>query len=303
MISVIIPTYNAMDNIERLLSALKAQQLEQNCVELFVIDSSSQDGTAEYCRACPDVRCIQIDKKDFNHGRTRNLAASQSHGDILIFMTQDALPADHYFLANLIRPITEKKASASFGRQVAKPDATPKEILTRLYNYPETDTVKGREDVNKLGIKTFFFTNVCSAVDRHVFEEAGGFPDRVILNEDMMLAYKLIQSGHKIAYTARARVLHSHDYTCMQQFRRNFDIAVSLKMHGEILQYTHTEVEGKRYVTRVCKSLMQQKEFGEVLDFIAQAAFKFAGYRLGMHYREIPLFLKRKFSMNPGFWY
>lgn len=302
MISVIIPTYNAKGNIEPLLSALKMQKLEENNLEILVVDSSSQDGTAEYCINTPDVHLIKIKKEEFNHGHTRNVAASAAQGDILIFMTQDAVPSDSLFLSNLVSPILKGKAEAAFGRQVAKSDATPKEVLTRLYNYPGTDMLKGQEDIKRLGIKTFFFTNVCSAVNRRTFEEMGGFPDHVILNEDMMLAYKLIQSGRKIAYASKAQVLHSHNYTCMQQLRRNFDIAVSLKMNGEILKYSYTESEGKKYVSFVCRSLLEKKEYAEVAHFMVQTTFKLIGYRLGMHNNFIPLYFKKKFSMNPDFW-
>lgn len=302
MISVIIPTYNAKGNIEPLLSALKVQDLGQNSLEILVVDSSSQDGTAEYCTNIPDVHLIKIKKEEFNHGHTRNVAASHAQGDVFVFMTQDAVPYNSLFLLNLVSPILKGKAVAAFGRQVARPNALPMEVLTRLYNYPEIEALKSRENIKDLGIKTFFFTNVCSAVSRQAFEETRGFPDHVILNEDMMLAYKLIQSGYKIAYAAQAQVIHSHNYTCMQQFRRNFDIAVSLKMNGEILRYAHAETEGKKYIAYVCQSLMQGKKYMEIVRFMIQSAFKLVGYRMGMHYKRIPVFLKKKISMNPDFW-
>ncbi len=95
-----------------------------------------------------------------------------------------------------------------------------------------------------MGIKTFFFSNVFSAIRRKEFEEIGGFPENVIMFEDMLFAAKLIERGYKIAYVPEAKVIHSHDYSLVQQFRRYYQAGVSFKeTHGLCVMRDPTKKE------------------------------------------------------------
>ena len=75
-------------------------------------------------------------------------------------------------------------------------------------------------------------------------KKAGGFCKKTIFNEDMILAGHMINAGYKVAYVAEARVIHSHNYTGMQQFHRNFDMAVSQAEHPEVFDGIKSENEG-----------------------------------------------------------
>ena len=95
-ISVIIPTLNAGTMIDDLLSALKRQTITP--AEIIVVDSSSDDDTQAIVRTKhPEVRLLVIDRKDFNHGGTRDYALRESSGEFVCFLTQDALPKNNEF--------------------------------------------------------------------------------------------------------------------------------------------------------------------------------------------------------------
>jgi rhamnosyltransferase len=153
-----------------------------------------------------------------------------------------------------------------------------------------------------MGIKTFFFTNVCSAVKRKEFYEVGKFPDNTILNEDMILASKLILKGYKIAYASSAEVLHSHNYGFKKQFQRNFDIGVSLIENKLILEYATAESEGIKFLINELKYLIKSKKYFWIPYAIVENASRFIGYRLGLKHKSLPLYLKKKLSMNPNYW-
>ncbi|WP_256201267.1 glycosyltransferase family 2 protein [Thermoanaerobacter thermocopriae] len=110
-ISVIIPTLNCENVIGLLLEKLWNQTMKP--LEVIVIDSESDDKTREVARK-GGANVIKIKRKDFNHGGTRNLAAEHSAGDILVFLTQDALPRNEYFLENLIKPLEDPMIAASY---------------------------------------------------------------------------------------------------------------------------------------------------------------------------------------------
>jgi len=162
-ISVIIPTLNAGRFIGQLLSSLSAQDMHPG--EIIVIDSSSQDNTTDIARKS-GVKTMVIPTNTFNHGRTRNQAAMTAAGDILVFMTQDAVPANNNLLRSLTAPLQKTDIAATYARQIPRPDAPLLEVFTRHFNYPEKATVKGMDDLKDLGIKTFFSSNVCSSMKK-----------------------------------------------------------------------------------------------------------------------------------------
>lgn len=301
-VSVIIPTLNAENLIAELVLRLKQQTLPP--AEIIVIDSSSEDRTVEIT-AEMGCRTYVIERRDFDHGGARNLGVKLSVGDILVFMTQDALPVDDKFLENLVKLLADEEdtsIAASFGRQVAMSDAIPPEQFARMFNYPETSQVKGKEDVSRLGIKTFFFSDVCSAVRKRDFEAVGGFPERIIMNEDMILAAKLILKGYKVAYVPEAAVWHSHNYSVFQQFRRYFDIGASLSMNRWLLKYTTAEGEGLEFVKKQLTWLLSQHHYEWIPHTMALTIAKYAGYRLGLIQEYLPVRLKKKMSLHSQFW-
>ena len=302
MTSVIIPTLNAEKFVVELTQKLKQQTNPP--AEIIIIDSSSEDRTVETA-AEMGCRTYVIERKDFDHGGARNLGAKLSAGDVLVFMTQDALPVDDKFLENLVKPLADEEdtsIAASFGRQVARSDAIPPEQFARMFNYPATSQVKGKEDLSRLGIKTFFFSDVCSAVRKRDFEAVGGFPERIVMNEDMILAAKLILKGYKVAYVPEAAVWHSHNYSIAQQFGRYFDIGASLSMNSWLLEYAKAEGEGFRFVVGQLAWLLRHRYYRWIPYTIALTFAKYAGYRLGLMERSLPVGLKQMFSLHNKFW-
>lgn len=298
-VSVIVPTRNGERYLGRLFKALKEQTFRP--VQILVVDSSFDDDTSNICKTF-GADLIQIDVKTFDHGGTRNLAASRAIGDILVFMTQDTFFRDPGCLGNLIRPLDDPRIAASYGRQVPKEDANPVEKFVRSFNYPSMGMIKGIDDLPRLGIKTFFFSNACSAIKKGAYEEAGGFPERTIMNEDMFLAAKLIMKGYKIAYQPNAIVYHSHNYSLTTQFKRYFDIGVFFNRNRWIRDLARSEKEGVKYLKEMLRFLVDNRQWKWVPYALGDTANRFLGYRIGLLEKVIPLWLKKKMSYNVTFW-
>ncbi|MFX4263650.1 glycosyltransferase family 2 protein [Pelotomaculum propionicicum] len=298
-VSLIIPTLNAEKFLPNLIPNLMKQSF--SLVEIIIIDSSSDDRTVDAVKEM-GCRTIVIERKNFDHGGTRNLAVRESTGDVVIFMTQDALPFDSFFVENLVAPLKDKSIAASFGRQIPRPEASPPEKFARLFNYPVKAVIKSKEDLPSLGIKTYFFSNVCSAVKRSQFEEVGGFPEHTIMNEDMLLAAKFILKGYKVAYTPAAVVWHSHNYSSLQHFNRYFDIGVFFSMNRYFFNGINNEGEGIRFLKGQLNYLLKKGQYCWIPNVIAVTVAKYAGYRLGLMEKSIPLYFKKIFSMNRVFW-
>ena len=264
-ISVIIPTLNAEKDLPSLLRALQSQTLQP--AEILIADSESADGTvriAEGAAGDLPVRILPVKRAEFDHGKTRDWALWESTGDTVVFLTQDAVPADEHFLENLVRPLAEEKVAVVTGRQLPKADATPMEKLIRTFNYPAESHIRSEADVQKMGIKTFFCSDVCAAYNRKIYEELGGFVYPLKTNEDMFFAARAIRSGYRVAYAAEARVLHSHNFSLKEQYERNRIQGYEIERHRPLLGNVSKVSEGFRLARFVSGGLLKQ---GRVLSF------------------------------------
>jgi rhamnosyltransferase len=278
--SVIIPTLNAAHLIRGLLDTLNEQEIRPD--EIIVIDSSSDDDTVSLARRYGSEVMV-IPRDSFDHGRTRNHAALHAKGDILIFMTQDALPNDRGLIKNLIHPLSVPDIAASYARQVPGSDASPLEVFARSFNYPDIPMIKGMDDIKRYGIKTFFLSNVCSAFKKDIFMRVGMFPEEIPSNEDMLIAARLIFSGYRIAYVPDAVVIHSHRYSFKKQFQRYYNIGASLKSNKWILRYSGgAEGEGLRFLLGEIRFVMKNYGLRWLPRIFIEAMAKFTGYRLGL---------------------
>ena len=299
-VDVIIPTYKPDERVVLLVKKLLKQSYPLR--EIHLIDTDTGIFPEELVQLSDNIKVTHIPKEKFDHGGTRHMGMLKSKAEIVVYMTQDALPANEYLIEELVKPFAEKDIAVSYARQLPDQECKVIERYTRSFNYPKQSRVKSIEDLDTLGIKTYFCSDVCAAYRKDVYESLGGFEEKTIFNEDMIMAAKIIQSGFKIAYIAEAKVIHSHNYSCMQQFRRNFDLAVSQAEHPEIFENVKSESEGIRLVVDTAGYLVKIKKPWLIFSLIIKSGFKFLGYRFGKNYRKLPEWLIAKCTMNPGYW-
>ena len=285
-VSVMIPTLNAEKQIGGLLDALLRQTLPP--AEILVIDSASGDRTAgmvlSYAegRSRANVRLMRIPRERFNHGGTRQLGAEETEGDVLVYMTQDAQPASEDLLEQLVRPLREDESiAAAYARQLPRPDASPRERLVRAFNYPDQPELHSLEDLPRLGLKTFFLSDVCAAYRRETFEALGGFERDVLSNEDMLFAARAIRAGYRIAYVPEARVIHSHNLSLRQQYARNRVQGYEIARHRELLGPAPASREGLRMLKAVAAGLLREGRILSVVGLAADCAARYLGSRAG----------------------
>ncbi len=299
MISVIIPILDAGKELHLLLARLGTQTVRS---EIIIVDSSLTD-EASAAAASSGVKLIKVKKGEFDHGGTRTMAAEAAKGDIIVFLTQDALPFDDRSIENLLRPFGDDTVGAAYGRQVPYPDASPFAAHLRLFNYPETSSLRSIADKGKFKIKTPFLSNAFSAYRKKALLQIGGFKGRLILGEDTYAGAKLLMAGYKIAYAADAAVYHSHNYTALQEFKRYFDIGVFHKDEGWILdEFGRAEGEGMAYVRSAVAYLVRTGESRLLPELAIRTALKFMGYNLGKKHDKLPLSLIKKISMQKDWW-
>ena len=309
VVDVIVPVYRPDDKFYKLLQQLKQQTWPVHRIILMNTEKKFWDEfwkTREELNM-ENLEVHHISKAEFDHGGTRNQGVSYSEADVIVLMTDDAVPEDDHLIANLVKGFQRKgpngeMVSSVYARQLPVQDCRIVERYTRSFNYPEESRVKTKADLAALGIKTYFCSNVCCAYDRKIFEKQGGFIRHTIFNEDMIYAAKAVEAGYSVAYAADAQVVHSHNYTNGQQFHRNFDLGVSQAEHPEIFAAYPSESEGKRMVKDVTVYLRSNHMSAGLPHFYMQCACKYAGYLLGKNYRRLPKKWVLAFTSNKEYW-
>lgn len=292
-----ILTYRAKHHLEGCLKPLIDSPLKP---KILVVDSSSNDGTAEMAQTL-GAEVVVIPKDQFNHGTTRELARKHLNTDVVCMLTQDAYLTRAEALAALIDPIIKKRSSIAYARQIPHAGATFFEAFARAYNYPSQSHVRSIADIDIYGVFTFFCSNSCAAYSNAALNEIGGF-ERVLLGEDTVATAKLLRKGHKIAYVAEALVHHSHRYTLWEEFCRNFDTGLARKECSALLECKGGDTKrGADYM----KALLQQlaKESPHLLPYaLMHGLSKWTGYQIGKRSTLMPVWLKRAFSSQKYYW-
>ncbi len=301
-VDVVIPVYKPGEDLLDLLEKLQKQTVPID--RIIIINTEREFFDEKIYKIASNIEVSHITKAQFDHAATRNMGIQMSEADYVLFMTMDAIPCDEYLVENLLRGFQSDdiKVAVSYARQLPKHGCRMAECFTREFNYPEQDRMKTLSSIDELGIKTFFCSDVCAMYDREIYGLLGGFVERAIFNEDMLYAAKAVDSGYGIMYCAKATVYHSHNYTCMEQFRRNFDMGVSQAEHPEVFARVSSESEGIKLVLRTAGYLVRHGHWYEVPHLVIMSAFKFVGYRKGMKFHKLSNKKLLKYTSNPEYW-
>ena len=235
--SVLIPVKNGGHLLGEVLDAVLAQQTPWP-FEVIVMDSGSSDGSVALARA-RGVRVEAIPAAEFGHGRTRNLLASMSTGQFLVFLTQDAKPASPHWLKNIVQGCdSEPSVAGAFGPHIAHPQArhvTHCELRQHFAGFGDRISVVRMDDPVRFaadpGYRQWlhFFSDNNSCIRRSVWEKLP-LPD-VAFAEDQTWALRAIEAGYAKAFVPDAVVYHSHDFGIWETLQRNFDEARSFNRY------------------------------------------------------------------------
>lgn len=271
--TVVIPTLNAVRDIERLLLAILKQKTSFK-FDILIIDSSSDDGTIEvlkdYSNKYSNIHYKVIQRTEFQHGKTRDFAIEQSRGDYVAFLTQDALPYNEFWLEELIKCFAvDKKIAGVFGKHIAYDTHSPfvkRDIknhfehygkLPRLYSWDDSLQYPFDRNSKEWQMKMMFYSDNNSAISKKIWKYIN-YP-HVDWGEDQVWAWTIIQLGLKKYYAENSIVYHSHDDTTETRekisnieknfFYDNFGINLALEQEQANHLLNHLNTNDAKYAT------------------------------------------------------
>jgi len=242
-ITVFIPTYFGEDYLEDLFTMVFRQKIDKS-YEVLVYDTSSTDRTPKiiekYAKKYKNIRHKTIAKKDYGHGKTRAAAAHDAKGDIVVYLSQDAVPAHDRWLYEMVKPFEiSPRIIGVMGKQDPRPKTFPllkREIISVFGSFGpdcgttvfyKDDFVKSQEVYDKIA----FYSDVNSAARRSYLIGELSYKD-VPYAEDQLFGRDVINAGYMKAYSPRGNVLHSNEFKLREYKMRMFDETMGLRRVG-----------------------------------------------------------------------
>jgi glycosyltransferase involved in cell wall biosynthesis len=288
-VSVAIPVKDGDRYLDELLDALKREGAE----ETLVIDSGSRDRSVQIARS-HGVELLEIPPEDFSHGRTRNLAAERTSGELICFLTQDATPCPGWLAAyreafTLATPQggtphgggqTGGHVGAAYGPHLARSGTSPM-IARELSEFFAGFSPAGTPVVQRAGDPTYL-SNVNACYARACWEQIR-FRD-VPYSEDQAFGEDLLAAGWSKVYHPLAAVLHAHDYPPVEFMRRYFDEYRGLreaKGHVEAFNWSESSAHVKRAVGADRRWMLERgMDRTDVARWTARATVHHAGRKV-----------------------
>lgn len=216
LVSIIMRSFNEGWALRETLPALQSQEFRN--WELIVIDSGSTDGSVELIRAAKPRHFVKIQPHEYNPSRVMNHGMQLARSEFGIFLNADATPQNPNWLRPLVNALFDPQTAAVFGKQIPRPDC--KAVFAHDY---ERCFGEERESASW----EHFFSMVSSGIRKDVWSRRG-FQEQMQYSEDDEWTRWCREQGYKIVYASESVVMHSHNYTAAQAYKRSFGEARAL---------------------------------------------------------------------------
>ncbi len=296
-VSIIIPTLNAAGYLPKLLDRI-FEQSPAGPLEVILIDSNSTDASQKIAAGYKGVKLVTID--NFTHGGSRNMGAGLATGEIVVFLTQDALPFDNDWLCSLLKPFSDKDVAAVCSRQIPYDNASPMESFFLAKRFSDKRIERNKNSISNIGYENVLFSDVSCAIRRSVLLKHP-FDETLIMSEDQQFSRDVIKAGLTVVYEPASVVIHSHKYTLWQTFKRYFDSIYALKTIFKDQDMKSSAAMGRRYVAEELRYIACKHPVW-LPYYLMYTSVKVVA-TITAHFAEhLPKWLLRKISMHAYHW-
>lgn len=299
-VSVVIPVLNAAGYLHPLLDAISGQEGVE-IAEIILVDSGSTDATAEIAGQYDKARWLPIE--NFSHGRARNIGVAAATGEVVLFLSQDALPADERWAVALVNALRmAPDVAAGYSRQLPRADANPMEQYFLETHFPDGEirAVRKRPGQTPAFQKDIFFSNVSSAIRRSVSLEVP-FDEDLIMSEDQQFARDVLEKGYAVVYQPRSKVWHSHRYSLASVFKRYFDSVYAIRCLFKDHRVHSSVAIGIEYLAKEFLFILRHRPLW-LPYYLVYNASKASATLLAHVAESLPRALVKRMSLHRYYW-
>jgi O-antigen biosynthesis protein len=297
-VAVVIPVKDGQRHLGELLDALAREGAD----EVLVIDSGSRDRSREIARAA-GAQLLEIAPGEFGHGRTRNLGAERTRGELIAFLTQDATPCAGWLAALREGFALDERVGAVFGPHLPREGTSPM-IARELERHFAAFAADGGGPALQGPGDDPFLSNVNAAFRRDCWARIR-FRE-IPYAEDQAFGRDLLAAGWLKAYHPGAAVLHAHDYGAIEFMRRYFDEYRGLRATSGHVEAFHPIAALRTVRAETAADLRWLEErgatFGARARWAARASVHHGGRRvfsaLGSRADRLPARLRARLSLE-----
>jgi glycosyltransferase involved in cell wall biosynthesis len=231
LVSVVVPTYNRLSRLKRVLGALEDQTFPRDEYEIIVVSDGSTDGTDAFLAGAAERGDVAY-ATQANQGpaAARNRGAALARGDLVLFVDDDVVAAPELVAQHVA------SHDATVGDAIViGPMATPPDFAMRPWVQWEQAMLYKQYDALTAGVfaPTFrqFYTGNAS-LPRVRFEESRGFDTRFRRAEDVELAYRLNRGGIRFVWNPNAVGYHYADRPFDSWLQTAYDYGVNEVVFG-----------------------------------------------------------------------
>ncbi len=261
-ISVIVPTYNALDLLKRTVRSLENQVVKGFDIEVIIVDDASGDSTVQWLNKYNGNLEFTLIVNGRNSGRaaSRNIGVRASRGDLLIFIDGDMEFGDKFIQQHVESHID--KNSVVIGivihHKALRNKAYSRYLKTRgLFKLNSSERINGR-----------FFLSGNSSLSRKLFNSSGGFDESIPYGEDIDFGIRLIKAGGFLIYNPLLTVTHLHirslkgNLKVFREFGKN-SLPILIRKHPELYaEFRLNWLEGTSVSRMVKRVVFSRLVFG-----------------------------------------
>jgi glycosyltransferase involved in cell wall biosynthesis len=212
---VIVPARNAAEELRLLCAGLRRQTIAPDAFEVLIVDDGSTDETPEVIAAEPLAQLISL-RSGVGPYPARNVAAARAAGDVLVFTDADVLPAPQWLERGL--------------RAFESPDVDliAGEVRIPLPERPSAVSMvdAARHLDQERYVKLGYGVTANLWVRKAVFDELGGFNERVLSGGDVEFGSRATAAGKRLVYVPEARVDHPPREVPAELIRKGFRLGI-----------------------------------------------------------------------------
>ena len=270
--SVVIPTYNRLAMLLRVLDALEAQR-DAPEFEVIVIDDGSTDDTQ---RALSQRKGIVFrTQANAGPGAARNHGVLLSKGKFVVFIGDDTVPEEQFLAehARVHRESGDDPLLACLGYTGWPRGDRVTAFMDYINDYGLQFGYKLIHDGDVVPFNFFYTSNISISgglMATYPFDTT--FPAAAW--EDIELAYRLDALGLKIRYNARAVTRHHHPMSVDSFARRQYTVgksgAIFYRKHPELGHFLGVHDPTPRASDGELAKLTKRAQWGERLRWLAR---------------------------------